>query len=135
MWYKKSRSVPADTAIASPDKQTMPISKGTLKGWLFVNPAECADLMKFKIFYHGVQLFPFTRDEWADALIDPEPLPESIEIDVPPYVLNLEAYNLDDAFDHEYNIYANVIPKKPAQPLGPTENILDRFRNLFGGGG
>ena len=134
MLYKKSREVPANTAIASPDRQTLQVAKGQLTHWLVVCPDECADLMKFKVLYHNVQLFPFSRDEWADALIGSFPIPESIEIDTAPYVLDIVAYNLDDTYNHEYNIYVNIIPEKPFKPPAPGFDLRRAWNGLFGGG-
>lgn len=134
MWYKIHRDVPANTPAASPDKQTLDITRGDVKAWLILCPVECADLMKYKILYHGVQLFPFTRDEWGDALIAPVPLEENIRIDVSPYVLHILAYNDDDSFPHEYNIYANVLREKPVTSPTSTFDLRGAWERLFGGG-
>ena len=90
--------------------------------------------MKFKIAYQGHQIFPVSRDEWMDALQKNAPVLENLELKVSPFVLDIFAYNLDDTYTHEYNIYVNILRDKPF--VAPTSNFdtTAAWSNLFGGG-
>jgi len=134
MLYKINRDVPANTAIAAPDWQKLQVCKGTIKQWIIFCPEECADLMKFKVRYKGNQLLPFSRDEWMDALYEPTILKENLELDVSPYVLDVYAYNIDDSYSHEYNLYVNVLKDEPFVPPTSGFDLKAAWSNLFGGG-
>ena len=134
MLYKINRDVPANTAIASPDWQKLQVCKGTIKEWIVFCPDECADLMKFRVFYHGHQILPANADEWMDALRSPSPIMENVKLDVPPYVLDVYAFNLDDSYSHEYNVYSNIIREEPFVPPKSGFDFKSAWSKLFGGG-
>ncbi|MCK5504546.1 MAG: hypothetical protein KAJ10_05260 [Thermodesulfovibrionia bacterium] len=134
MLFKINYDVPANTAKASEDWQKLKIAKGTLVEWIVTQPKECADLMQFRVEYHGTQILPFTRNEYVYGMFEPTVFTESIEIDIPPYVLDVYAYNLDTKYSHEYNLYVNILPKKPFTPETPGFNFKDAWSRIFGGG-
>ena len=135
MLFKINRDVPANTTIANPDWQKLQVAKGTIVEWIVFCPVECADLMKFKVRYKGTQLLPFSRDEWMDALHGPIPIKENLILNVSPYVLDVYAYNLDDTYSHEYNIYVNIDPPTAVAPAEATAGFSQRWKNLFKGSG
>ena len=134
MLYKINRDVPANTTAADPDWQKLRVCKGIIKEWIVYCPEECADLMKFQISYQGHQILPVSRDEWMDALQKNAPVLENLELKVSPFVLDIYAYNLDDTYTHEYNIYVNILRDKPF--VAPTSNFdtTAAWSKLFGGG-
>jgi hypothetical protein len=133
MLYKINRSVPANTTAAAPDWQKLQVCKGTIKEWIVFCPEECADLMKFKVEYQGHQIFPVSRDEWMDALQRNAPILENLELKVAPFVLDINAYNLDDLYSHEYNIYVNILRDEPFVPPKSSFNIRAAWSNILGG--
>jgi len=130
--YKKYASIPANTTVAAPNWQKLQVCKGTIKEWIVFCPEECADLMKFKVRYKGNQLLPFSRDEWMDALRSPIPIKENLELKVPPYVLDVYAYNLDDSYSHEYNIYADILRTESVTPGDETAGLWDKIKGFIG---
>ena len=134
MLYKINRDVPANTAIAAPDWQKLQVCKGTIKEWIIFCPEECADLMKFKVRYKGHQLIPFSRDEWIDAFFIPTKIIDNLELDVSPYVLDIYAYNLDTRYNHEYNVYCNVLKDKPVTAAPSGFDFKAAWDKLFRGG-
>ena len=134
MLYKLSRSVPKSTTELSPDWQKLKIGRGTLMQWLIQMPEEAADLLQFRVEYHGTQILPFTGKQWIYGLFEPTLISENLLIIDKPYTLDVFAKNSDDSYPHEYNLYANIIPEKPVVPGVISPSVLERFRNLFGGG-
>lgn len=135
MMFKDSYSVPANTTTTAPCWRKLQICKGTITGWMVYMPEEAADLLQVKIEYHGTQLYPFTRGEWAYGLFEPELIPEEIPIDQPPYELDILAVNTDDTNTHEYNVHVVVSPKTGAEAVPSTSaSWFDKLRELFGGG-
>jgi hypothetical protein len=132
--YKINRDVPANTTAAAPDWQKLQVTKGTIKEWIIFCPEECADLMKFKVEYQGVQILPISRDEWMDALMIPFPIMENLNLDVAPYVLDIRAYNLDTKHSHEYNLYVDILRDEAFTPQAPGFNIKTAWSKVFGGG-
>jgi len=90
--------------------------------------------MQFKVRYKGTQLLPFSRDEWMDALPSPIPIKENLVLDVSPYVLDVYAYNLDDSYSHEYNLYCNVLRDEPFVPPTSGFDFKAAWSKLRGGG-
>ena len=134
MLYKINRDVPANTTVLNPDWQKLQVCQGTIKEWIIFCPDECADLMKFRVYYQGHQILPASLDEWMDALRSPAPIKENLKLDVSPYVLDVYAFNLDDTYSHEYNIYANVLRDEPFEVPKSGFDFKSAWSKLFGGG-
>jgi len=133
MLYKIFRSVPANTTADNPDWQKLKISKGTLIEWIIVTPLECANLLQFWVSYHGMQILPFSGGERIYGISWPTVIKENIKIDTPPYELDIFAINTDTVKVHEYNLYANVMPKEPVSVEPPAMTIPERFVDFFRG--
>jgi len=132
--FKIRRSVPANTLASNPDFQKLSIAKGTIIEWLVQMPTECADITQLRVEYHNTQILPFSGSTWLYGLFEPTPIRENIKIDDGPYDLDIYAFNLDDSYSHEYNLYCNVEPVKPITPgeiMAP--GWWDQFKGLFGG--
>jgi len=125
--------VPANTTELEPFHERVKMQRGTIIQWIPYQPDECADQVKFWVEYHGMQIFPWNRDEWAYGFFIPIPIPDKIDFNVPPYVLDFFAINEDDSFEHEYHVYVNVEPSSPVVIPTPSQSILDRFRSMLGG--
>jgi len=134
MLYKTQTSVAKSTTALAPDIKTLKITKGVIIEWIIFFPQEAANLCQFQVTYHGHNLLPVNPDEWIYGFFNPIRIQESVKIDDPPYELKIKAINADDKHAHEYNIHVNVMPPKPVTPGVVDTSIIDRFRNLFGGG-
>ena len=134
MLFKLNRSVPANTTINTPDFQKLKIGKGVITQWLLQMPTECADLMKLRVEYHNTQILPFSGNTWIYGIFEPTVIQENIKISDSPYNLDVFAINSDDTYEHEYNLYVNVMPDKPVTTGGLSSSVIERFKSLFGGG-
>jgi len=135
MLFKINCHVPANTAVAAPDFQKLSIAKGRITQWLLQMPEECADLMQFRVEYHKTQILPFSGSTWMYAMFEPTVLKDDIEINDGPYNLDIFAFNLDDRYSHEYNIYVNIEPAEPFEAAKPGFDFKSAWSKLFGGGG
>ena len=134
MLFKLHRVVPANTAIAAPDFQKLSIAKGTIYEWMIQMPEECADLMQFRIEYHNMQILPFSGSTWMYGVFEPTVIKDNFIVDDGPYVLDFYAFNLDDSYGHEYNVFCNVEPAKPITPASPGFDFKSAWNKIFGGG-
>lgn len=134
MLFKHKGSISANTASTAEDWKKLKVAKGELVQWLIQMPEECADLLQFRVEYHGTQLLPFTRNEYIYGIFVPTLIFESIKIDTPPYELDIFAYNDDDRHEHEFSLYVNIQPEAPLEVGTVSPGILERFKSLFGGG-
>lgn len=134
MLFKKYVSVPANTPMNTPVWEKFKVMKGTITQWIIFSDPEAADLLHFKVSYQGSQLIPFRGDSWIEGFLKPIIITENIELDKPPYILDIYAYNEDDTFPHEIYIHPNIVTKEPLSPLSSNANAFERFKNMFSGG-
>ncbi len=134
MLFKLHRIVPANTPASNPDFQKLSIAKGRIIEWLVQMPVECADLMQFRVEYHNTQILPFSGSTWIYGLFEPTVIKDNILVDDGPYALDIYAFNLDDSYSHEYNLYCNIEPKKAVKVTEPGFDIKGAWDRLFGGG-
>ena len=126
--------VPANTTAAAPFWEKLKMLKGTIIQWIPFQPPECADLLQFRVFYHGTQIFPFNPNAWAYGLFNPTRIEDSIEFFDSPYELDFFAINTDDTFEHEYHMYVNIMPTEPIKPGATGEaGLWERLNAFFGG--
>jgi len=133
MLFKIHKDVAANTAVTNQDWNKLKVAKGRVIEWLLHMPAEAADVMQLRVEYHGVQILPFTRNEFIYGIIQPTLIHDNILIDTPPYELDVFSFNIDDTYNHEFNLYVNVIPDKPITPgEEETPGWWDEVKRLLG---
>lgn len=134
MLYHHQRSVPKDTNAPAFDIQKMKITRGIIDRWIVVMPVECADLMQFQVEYHGAPVFPRNKDGWVKQGLSGIGISDNIRIDDSPFTLDIIAFNDDDTYAHEYNLYVNVVTEEPLDLSMPSSaGLLEKFRSIFGG--
>lgn len=134
MLFKKFQSIPANTTAAAPNWQKLKILPGTIVEWIIFFDPKAADLLNIRVVYHNMQLVPFSPDTWLNAFFTSQPFKENIEIKLPPYELDIYAYNLDDTFPHQYFIHPIIIQKKPLK-IPETDKEISTFWQQFLEGG
>ena len=132
MLFKIKRVVPANTTAANPDFQKLSIAKGRIIEWLVQMPEECADLMQFRVEYHNTQILPFSGSTWLYGMFEPTVIRDNILIDDGPYNLDIYAFNLDDSYNHEYNLHCNIEPKKAVTVVEGEEGLWGRLKGYIG---
>jgi len=133
MLYKKFRSIPANTTETSPNWQKLPVTKGTIKEWIIFFDPEAANLLHVRIEYHGSSIIPWGGKDWIVGFFSDDPFDDNIELDVPPYELDIYAYNEDDSYPHEYYIHPIILREKPVTvPEEGVEGIWERLKGFVG---
>jgi len=132
MIFKQFRSVPTSATRENPDWQKLQVKRGDIIQWLIFSDPEAANLLHYKVVYHGVQLIPYSGDQWLEGFLEPIVLIESIKLDEPPYILDVYAYNEDDTFEHEYYIQVNINPPSPVTPGVETAGMWEKIKGFIG---
>lgn len=132
MLYKKFWSVPANTTAENPDKQVLKVTKGTIKQWIIFFDPEAANVLHVRVEYHGSPIMPFAGEDWIVGFFTDAPLDDNIELDVPPYELDIYAYNEDDSYPHEYYIHPIILREKPVVVTEGIEGLWDRLKGFVG---
>jgi len=133
MLYKKSHSVETGTTKTSPDKKVIKISKGILNLWVVYMTVESGNYLNVRVFYHGVQVYPFNREEEIKGWFNPIGVSDNLKIDTPPYELTVEAWNTAPTNPHEYHVHANIEPAKAVKLTPQEPTIPERFIDFFRG--
>jgi len=133
MLYKKFRSVPANTTEDDPDWQKLKVTKGTIKQWVIFFDPEAANVLHVRVEYHGSSIMPWGGKDWLVGFFTDTPLDDNIELDGPPYELDIYAYNEDDSHPHEYYIHPILLREKPVTIEPPSMTIPERFIEFFRG--
>ena len=134
MLYKKYQSIPANTTAEAPNWQKLKVCKGEIVQWIIFFDPEAANLLHVRVEYHGSSIMPFGGKDWMVAFFTDTPLTDSLMIDVPPYELDILAYNEDDSYNHEYYIHPIIKTEKPVSPVSSGFDFKSAWSNLFGGG-
>lgn len=100
MWYRGSLTVPAGTARADYASATVEVSPGIISKFYRLFPPGCTGKVFLQIFYQTRQIFPTTPGQaylgdGSEILGD-----ASVELDEPPYVLELRGWSPDADYDH-----------------------------------
>jgi len=133
MLYKKSHSVETGTTETEPDIKVINVSKGILNLWVVWMTIESGNYLNVRVFYHGVQVYPFTPQEEIKGWFTPIPVSDNLLIDTPPYELTVEAWNTAPTNTHEYHVHANIEPKKPVRPVEVGLTIPEGMEEFFRG--
>jgi len=60
-------------------------------------------------------------------------IPEDINIETPPFELDIYSYNDDDTYNHEYNVNVVITPSEEIQIETPaTSDWFNKIKSLFG---
>lgn len=118
MDYWGSIAVPAETALADPERVIVPVCPGIVKRvWLFF-PKGHAGTTKIRVLRFEHQVWPSNPDEWYlgdGTIIDIE---ENYPLTIYPFELILEGYNISTTKQHTAYVRFNILPV-PREPV-PT---------------
>jgi len=131
--YKQFKSIPKNTKEDAPDWQKLPVCQGTIKQWVIFFDPEAANLLRVRVEYHGVPIVPFGGKDWLVGFFSDSPLNDNIELDTPPYELDIYAWNEDDLYPHEYYIHPIILREKPVTIETPSMTIPERLIDFFKG--
>ena len=140
MLYQASITIPASTTQASPTTEVMGIAHGIITKIMVRPRAGHRWLAHCVILHHEHQIAPSTggMDLHGDAApIDWEEYYESYQ---PPYELKIKGWNDDDTYEHTFDIFVAILPRKAIIATAIVDTIKGFFgmlspRRIFTGGG
>jgi len=104
MAYTWTITVPCNTQQDKPCADWLQLAHGTIVQVSIIFPSGCGWLVGCRFLYHDRIVFPFSPDTWYTAnnyVISFNPQFDVID---KPYGLSIEAYNLDDTYQHRIGV-------------------------------
>lgn len=127
MLFKKTITIPANTTEASPTIETLEIANGVITKFMVRPRAGHHGLAHLVILHREHQIAPSTEgmNIHGDAFpIDWEEYYESYQ---PPYELYLRGWNEDDTYEHSFDVYVAILPRKAILAFA----VADAIQNVF----
>ena len=128
MLFQASITIPITATQAKPTVQTIKIAHGIITKFMVRPRPGHTALAHLVILHHEHQIAPSTEnmDLHGDTFpIDWEEYYESYQ---PPYELKLKGWNDDDTYEHTFDVFVAVLPRKAIIALA----IVDAIKGLFG---
>ncbi len=100
MLYSYDLSIPAGTSQIAPYTARIPLTRGYIRHvWLRWRWG-VGNLAGFRLSYNGRALYPINLSSFIPSFHDSIEFSDEVSLSEEPYELYLEAYNLDDTYDH-----------------------------------
>jgi len=122
VWYRGSVDVEAGQAASDPATAEVEICRGVITKFYRLFPPGCAGTVHLQVYHQTRQVFPTTPGQ-SYLGDDSENLGDSsVQIDEPPFVLELRAWAPDASYDHV--IYCEFYIERPRVPAAvPLERL------------
>jgi len=109
MIIQKSINIPANTLLSDIISTDIKLSKGLIYQLdIYFPPGSCG-LAGICIFSNEVQLYPNEIGEYFTGDNNLISFPDTEIIKEPPYILNVEGYNIDTVYDHKIIIRVGFV--------------------------
>lgn len=131
MFYRYSLTVPANTAEKDALTLEMQVWKGVIYRVMIMFPTGPSGLLRCQIIEGLASRWPTNSDESFGADGETVDFKEYLEIDSPPALFKLRAWNLDDTYEHTVYIRLGVLPKWALLPVGAYEGITRSIQSLI----
>ena len=128
MLFQASITIPANTTQTSPTEVILRIAHGIITKFMVRPRPGHSAVAHLVILHHEHQIAPSTEnmDFRGDTFpIDWEEYYESYQ---PPYELKLKGWNDDDTYEHAFDVFVAILPRKAILALA----IVDAIRSVFG---
>jgi len=135
MLFQSTLTIPKNTLQGAPTEQKLAIAKGIITKFMIRPRAGHAGLAHLVILYHEHQIAPSTEnmDLHGDAFpIDWEDYYECYQ---PPHELKLRGWNEDDTYEHAFDVYVAILPRKAILVTGLVDaftDFLSKIAGIFG---
>lgn len=110
MLFTAEITVPANTTEDDPQYTTLKLSRGVITRVSYRPRPGHAGLVHVQVLYNEYQLIPASRGEDLHGDAYPIEWDEHEEINIEPYVLKIRSWNLDDSYEHSFDISFAVLP-------------------------
>jgi hypothetical protein len=136
--FQGSITIPANTPLTAPTTAILKIAHGIISEFMVRPRPGHAGLAHCVILHHEHQIAPSTTDMSLFGDTFPIDWGEYYEVYQPPYELKIRGWNDDDTYEHTFDIFVAVLPRKGIIATAVSDaitNLLSIFspRRIFGG--
>jgi len=131
MLFQASIDIPKNTASSNPTIVAFKIAHGIITKFMVRPHSGHSGLAHLVILHHEHQIAPSTENMslYGDAYpLDWEEYYESYQ---PPYELKLKGWNFDDTYQHSFDVFVIILPRKAIATPSITDSIKDVFSMLL----
>jgi hypothetical protein len=128
MLFEASFTIPANTSSSSPTTQILEVAHGIVSKIIVLPRPGHAGLAHCVILHHEHQIAPSTEGMSFHGDTFPIEWEEYYESYQPPYELKLKGWNEDDTYEHTFDIYVAILPRKAII----TTALTDAIKNIIG---
>jgi len=128
MLFQATITIPTTATKASPTVATMKIARGIITKFMVRPRPGHAATAHLVILYHEHQIAPSTETMTLKGDADPIDWEDYYESYQPPYELKLKGWADGSTFDHTFDVFVAVLPRRAILALA----VVDSFKELFG---
>ncbi|OGN97554.1 MAG: hypothetical protein A2Y89_06725 [Chloroflexi bacterium RBG_13_51_18] len=138
MLFQASITIPANTPASAPTTAILKIAHGIISEFMVCPRQGHAGLAHCVILHHEHQIAPSTAGMSLFGDSYPIDWGEYYEVYQPPYELKIVGWNDDDSYEHTFDIFVAVLPRKGIIATAVSDalsSILGIFspKRIFGG--
>ncbi len=140
MLFEASITIPASTTEYSPTTEMLKIAHGIITKIMVRPRPGHSGLAHCVILHHEHQIAPSTEGMNFHGDTFPIDWEEYYEVYQPPYELKIKGWNEDDTYEHTFDVYIAILPRKGIIATAVSDaftNILSFLspKRIFTGGG
>lgn len=140
MLFQASITIPKSTPETAPTYVTMGIANGIITKFMVRPRPGHSAVGHLQILYHEHQIAPSTEDMDLHGDKDPIDWEDYYEVYQPPYELKLRGWSDSTKYEHTFDIFVAIVPRKAILPLSVGDAIsgilgLISPKRIFTGGG
>ena len=140
MLYECSITIPKSTASTAPEVEIIKIAHGVITKIMVRPRPGHVGLAHCVILHHEHQIAPSTEGMNFHGDTFPIDWEEYYECYQPPYELKIEGWNDDDTYEHVFDIFVAILPRKAIIATAIVDAIKGFIgmlmpRRIFTGGG
>lgn len=128
MIFEASITIPKSTLKTSPTTVILPIAHGIITKFMVRPRPGHAGLAHLVIRHHEGQIAPSIEGMDLHGDDDPIDWEEYYESYQNPYQLKLQGWNDDDTYEHTFDVFVAILPRKAVLAL----SIVDAISSAFG---
>ena len=129
--YSAKLTVPPETAQADPVTEDLKVGQGRISQVTVTWTPGSQWLNALVVKYEGAQIIPSEGGGQCRGDGYPDTWPEHIVLDKPHPVLNIEAWNEGNDFEHYAIVDIIILPVGP-DPMKPIRDLIEIFKKVMG---
>ena len=124
MLFQASITIPKNKTMASPTTAMLGIAHGIITKFMVRPRPGHAGLAHLVILHHEHQIAPSTENQDIHGDSFPIDWEEYYEVYQPPYELKLVGWNDDDTYEHTFDVYVAVLPRRGIVATSVADAIM-----------